>query len=49
MWSSEAPMPRQTNPIEKNMSALNSRMKLTSWNLGLGLEVRVRVRVRVRG
>ena len=28
----EAPMPRQTKPIEKNMSALNSRMKLTSWN-----------------
>ena len=32
MWSREAPMPRQTKPIEKNMRALNSRMKLTSWN-----------------
>lgn len=26
-----APMPSETKPIEKNMSALNSRMKLTSW------------------
>ena len=27
----EAPIPKQTKPIERNISALNSRMKLTSW------------------